>query len=146
FVTEWGMSNLGPVNFGSADQPLFLGRDIQKSGSLSEQMAIRVDREIQRLCMDQYDRALKILTDHRDILDTFAQGLLKFETLNAPEILEIAAGTSLDELEKRRTAADENRKVESDKKHPNPPSRDLAQKAKPAPSIVPMKPGGEEGA
>lgn len=145
YVTEWGMSNLGPVNYGHADQPLFLGREIQKGGTLSEQMAIRVDREIQRLCMAQYDRAVEILVQNREALDTIAQGLLQFETLNGAEISEIIGGTSLDEIGKRRTAKEEERQS-SEKKLAQAPPRELEQKPTPPPSIVPLKPGGEEGA
>ena len=136
------MSNLGPVNYGVDGQPLFLGREIQQNSVLSEQMRERVDREVQRLCVGQYDRAMDILTTHRDALNAIAEGLLEFETLNTAEIGHLAGGLSVDELGKRRQMKSDQRDAEDPEKTvttapPKPEKRT-------PPSIVPLKPGNEE--
>ncbi len=141
FVTQWGMSNLGPVNYGVDGQPLFLGREIQQNSGLSEQMRERVDREVQRLCVGQYDRAMDILTSHREALNAIADGLLEFETLNTAEIGQLAGGMTVEELGKRRDMKAEQRQADDVvTTAPTPPK---PEKRTP-PSIVPLQPGNEE--
>ncbi len=144
FVTEWGMSNLGPVSYGSGDHPVFLGRDIQQQNQLSEQMQIRVDREVQRLCMSQYDRARAILEDNMDKLEAVTQGLLEFETLDNKEMVSILDGMTVEELGKRRAVEAEERRERQEQKRPAIPESKIETENRPPPSIVPLKPGGEE--
>ena len=147
FVTRWGMSNLGPVTYAANEQPLFLGREISQSGGLSEAMAVRVDREVQRLCMTEYDRAVGILTEHRSTLEGIAEGLLEFETLNHSELMKIVSGATIDELKGLREARDEERRREKEELAALPPKPEAKPEGlgrPPTPSIVPLKPGGEE--
>ena len=141
FVSQWGMSNLGPVNYGGEGQPLFLGREIQQNSVLSEQMRERVDREVQRLCVGEYDRAMDILTSDREALDAIAEGLLVFETLNTSEIGQLAGGLSVEELGKRRQMNADQR--DEDTARAVTPTPTKPEKRTP-PSIVPLKPGNEE--
>lgn len=142
YVTQWGMSNLGPVNYGVDGQPLFLGRDIQQNTVLSEQMRERVDREVQRLCVGQYDRAMDILTTNREALNAIAEGLLEFETLNTAEIGHLAGGLSVEELGKRRQMDADHSEADDTTLPANPPQRQPEKRT--PPSIVPLKPGNEE--
>ena len=146
FVSKWGMSNLGPVTYGEGDAPVFLGRDISRHQGLSEQMAIRVDREVQRICMSQYDRARDILVEHNDALERITTGLLEFETINAEEIMNLVAGMSLEEFRKRREAQDAERKQRAQEALPprEPRLPERTETPRPPPSIVPLKPGNEE--
>ena len=141
YVSEWGMSNLGPISYGSRDEMLFLGREIQKHHEISEYTAIRVDREVQRLVTTQYDTARQILEDNREALDAISVALLEFETLDTAELTALVGGLSIDELRKRRkTRADERAPVVASASPRDTPEKDK----RPAPSIVPLKPGGEE--
>ncbi len=148
YVAEWGMSNLGPVVYGASDNPVFLGRDIQQNQGLSEQMRIRVDREVQRLCMSEYDRARQILEDNIEKLEAITQGLLEFETLDHHEMVGIVDGMSVEELGKRRAVKAEERRArqeeEDSTKVPGRPDSKIETENRPPPSIVPLKPGGEE--
>ena len=58
-VTEWGMSDaIGPLNFSSGGQEVFLGRDFQSGGeAYSQQTAQSIDGEIRRIVTEQHDRA-----------------------------------------------------------------------------------------
>jgi cell division protease FtsH len=142
FVTEWGMSNLGPVNFGQKQGPLFLGREMQRRSDLSEHMAIRIDREVQRIIMNQYDIAVNILKTERDALEALALGLLEFETLDHDEILALVDGTSMEELAKRRKVAARKREETASSVTPDKPKEEF--KPRSSPSIVPLKPGDEK--
>ncbi|MBO8157684.1 MAG: ATP-dependent metallopeptidase FtsH/Yme1/Tma family protein [Bacillaceae bacterium] len=86
-VTEYGMSDkLGPVQFGSPNGQVFLGRDIQSEQNYSDQIAYDIDQEIQNIMKDCYDRAKRILTENRDKLELIAKTLLEVETLDAEQI------------------------------------------------------------
>ena len=52
----------------------------------------KIDAEIRRLVETGLAEARRILTDHRDQLETLAQGLLEYETLSGDEIRNLIAG------------------------------------------------------
>jgi cell division protease FtsH len=89
-VCEWGMSErLGMVEYGEHDDFVFLGRDISRSRAYSEATAQEIDREVKRLCDDAYQRALKALTQRKDVLIAIAKALLEYETLDGSQVREI---------------------------------------------------------
>jgi cell division protease FtsH len=110
-VCDWGMSQLGPINFGQKQGEIFLGRDFsQPAQPLSQETSINVDKEIRRIIEENYERATTILTDHRDQLDRISEALLEFETLDGKEVDWIMAGRDFEELRKSRKAeADANK-------------------------------------
>jgi cell division protease FtsH len=97
-VTEWGMSEeFGPLNFAGGKQEVFLGRDFSNGGApLSEDTSMRIDAEIRRIVTTQYDRATKILTEHRKELETVAEALLEFETIDGDDIDVLLRGEKID--------------------------------------------------
>jgi cell division protease FtsH len=56
---------------------------------ISEETARRIDAEIQRIVTEQYERATKIITEHRSALDKIAEALLEHETIEGRHVLEI---------------------------------------------------------
>ncbi len=92
-ITEFGMSpQLGPMTFGNRIDNPFLGRDLSRDRSFSEEVASRIDREISRIVGESYDRALKMLQEHRDKLNEIARTLLEKESVSADELTEIVDG------------------------------------------------------
>jgi cell division protease FtsH len=96
-VCDFGMSaRLGPVFHGESEDQPFLGRDFGHMGrDYSEQTAIAIDEEVRRIITDQYQRALTVLMEKREILDRFAEALLDRETLDAEEVMAIFDGRPL---------------------------------------------------
>jgi cell division protease FtsH len=93
-ITEFGMSpELGPMTFGNRIDNPFLGRDLARDRSFSEEVAAQIDREISRIVNEAYERALSLLRTHRDKLDAIAQRLQEKETITAAELAEIVDGT-----------------------------------------------------
>ena len=88
-VCDWGMSPLGPVAYGDNHDTVFLGRDITRNENLSEETARKIDEEIHRIIDTEYQRATKIVTDHRAALDKIAEALLEHETIDGKHVLEI---------------------------------------------------------
>lgn len=91
-VCELGMSKaVGPISLkGGNDQP-FLGRDYGRTQYASEKTAQLIDSEVKRLVEEGYDRATKIITDHKDIVSNMAEKLLELETLHDWQIQQILA-------------------------------------------------------
>jgi cell division protease FtsH len=88
-VCEWGMSAMGPQNFGEREELLFLGREISRSQSHSEETARRIDAEVSRLLDEAYAEALRILREHLETLHILAKTLLERETLDGRDVEEI---------------------------------------------------------
>ena len=87
-VTEYGMSKkLGPLQFSnSSSGQVFLGKDMQGEPNYSGQIAYEIDKEVQRIIKEQYERCKQILIEHQDQLKLIAKTLLTEETLVAEQI------------------------------------------------------------
>lgn len=97
-VTEWGMSDkLGPIAY-SSDNPVFLGRDFEQHNVYSEETANLIDEEIKRIVTSAYDRAKKLLLEHRSVLDNMARVLVERETIYTPEVDMLMKGASWQEV------------------------------------------------
>ncbi len=130
-VMEWGMSEkLGPVYYGS-NQEVFLGRDYQSTHTYSEDVAAKIDAEVARLVEDAHARAVKILTDHRDVMDKMARLLIERETIYAEEVDLLIEGKSVEEV-KAELDARLNEKYKN-KKTPAADSRAERPTTPPAP-------------
>jgi cell division protease FtsH len=88
-VCEWGMSDLGPLTYGSKDEPVFLGRDFTQRAYYSEDTSLRIDRECDRIVQTSYERAKEILTANREVLERLASELLDKESLDGEQVYEI---------------------------------------------------------
>jgi cell division protease FtsH len=85
-VTEWGMSELGFINLGDEDEPLFLGREITQHKHYSEETARRIDSEIHKILDSAMAETRAILSDNRDQLDLLTQALIERETLDDRDV------------------------------------------------------------
>ncbi|TMD87928.1 MAG: ATP-dependent zinc metalloprotease FtsH [Chloroflexi bacterium] len=94
-VTRWGMSErLGTISFSEREDP-FPGT-VLSSGSreYSEQTANIIDEEVNRIVKRAYDRAISLLTSHRETLNGIARSLRLHETLDAKQLRAILEDTS----------------------------------------------------
>ena len=84
-VTEYGMSDLGPI-FLSGDREIFLGKNFQQtSAGLSEEMNRQVDQQVHKLLDEGEQRATSILTENRAKLDAIVGVLMEKEHINREE-------------------------------------------------------------
>ena len=88
-VTEYGMSDLGPVQFEHRSDNVFLGRDYTKSKDFSEEVAVEIDKEIRKIINECYNKAKEILRLNKKLVDVLANTLIEKETLTKEEIEEI---------------------------------------------------------
>lgn len=88
-ITEFGMSELGPLTFGTKQDSPFLGRDIARDRNYSEEIAAAIDREVRRIVNQCYAKAADLLKGNRDRLTKLANALMEKETLEGPELEEL---------------------------------------------------------
>ncbi|EWC40685.1 ATP-dependent zinc metalloprotease FtsH [Pseudomonas stutzeri] len=93
-VTKWGLSEkLGPLMYAEEEGEVFLGRSAgSQHANVSGETARLIDEEVRSIIDHCYGTAKQILTDNRDKLDMMAEALMKYETIDAPQIDDIMAG------------------------------------------------------
>ena len=85
-VTKYGMSPLGPIMFGSSDSnEVFLGRDFGHTRNYSEDLAAKIDNEINHFILSSYKETEHKLTEHMDKLHAVAQYLYQHEKMDGEE-------------------------------------------------------------
>jgi cell division protease FtsH len=88
-VTKYGMSeNLGPIALeGSGGRALF-GRGINDK-EYSEEIGAQIDKEVSRIMNDAHNKAEKIITENRKLLDIIAKRLIEVENIERDEFEQI---------------------------------------------------------
>ena len=103
-VTEYGMSDLGPVQLEQQSESVFIGRDYNMTRNFSDTVAHEIDIEIRKIMDECYKKATKILKENIDLVHLIANALLEKETLSNEEIMylvehgELPDTTTLDDL------------------------------------------------
>ncbi|MBM4087602.1 MAG: cell division protein FtsH, partial [Planctomycetes bacterium] len=95
-VCNWGMSDaVGPVSYCEGEEHLFLGREVTRTKTHSEMLAIEIDREIKRIVDSSYMEAEKMIREHEVQTRRIAEALLKYESLSAEDVDKVMAGEDL---------------------------------------------------
>lgn len=102
-VTEYGMSEkIGPLTLGQKhDEQIFLGRDISRQRNYSEEVAAAVDKEISSIINQCYQRAIQLLKENADKVESIVEALIERETLDSEDIRKLMKGEPLDPIEKK---------------------------------------------
>ncbi len=116
-VTEYGMSDLGPVQYEQQQGSVFLGRDYLKEKNFSDQIALEIDKETRRIIEECYDKAKEIILANMDLLNNIAKYLLQVETITKQDIDEICATGHLKRADEalKQENVEETPKVEETK-------------------------------
>ena len=85
-VTEYGMSDLGPIQLEEKSEGVFLGRDYAKSRDFSDQVALEIDKEVKKILEECYKTAKKVLEKHETLVLLIADSLMEHETLTKEQI------------------------------------------------------------
>ncbi len=92
-VTKYGMSDsLGPINYGSGDHEIFLGKDYGNIRNYSEAVAAEIDEEINRIIHSSYKRCEEILKAHSDKLKQLAEYLIEYEKIDGDDFRAMMEG------------------------------------------------------
>ena len=95
-VTEYGMSELGPMQYEQKSEGVFLGRDYGKQKNFSDQVALEIDQATRDIIEKCYAKAKKIINDNKDLVHLLSKALIKNETLTKEQIETIVTTNSLD--------------------------------------------------
>ena len=89
-VCHYGMSDrLGMVQYGDAQEYVFMGRDMGRSKDYSESTAQMIDTEVKQIVDNGFETARNIIQQYRDKLEIIAKALLEYETLDGNQVSEI---------------------------------------------------------
>ena len=107
-VTEYGMSDLGPVQLEQKTEGVFLGRDYGKSQNFSDKVAHEIDTEVRKIIDNAYKKCEKVLKENKGLVTLLSDALIEYETLTKEQIesivktgkivLEVSVGKTLTEL------------------------------------------------
>ena len=114
-VTEYGMSNLGPMMLEEPDGNTFLGRDYTKNRNISDTVAHEIDEEMRSIINDCYKQATKIITENKKLLELIANTLLEEETITKEEIDYLVEHGHLPEDKKEDKSTEDKKEVKEKK-------------------------------
>ena len=106
-VAEYGMSDLGPIQYEQQSGNVFLGRDYLKEKNFSDAVAHEIDGEVRKMIFECHRRAEEVIRNNIELLTVIAEYLIKVETLTKSDIDEIAATGKLSWYEDKKKAEEE---------------------------------------
>jgi cell division protease FtsH len=110
-VTEYGMSDLGPIQLETKTEGVFLGRDYTKTRNFSDQVALEIDKEIQKIIGECYKKSQGILKKNEKLVNLISDALIAHETLTKEQIDELVkTGKYLSEDEAKEEVANDSKK------------------------------------
>ena len=118
-VTEYGMSDLGPVQYEEKSEGVFLGRDYTKAKNFSDQVALEIDKETRKIIEECYEKAKKIIADNKDLIFKLSDALMKYETITKEQIESIVKYgeiKSVEDTEKETDAQSEKAETKKTRK------------------------------
>ena len=123
-VTEYGMSDLGPVQFEHQESSVFLGRDYNKSHNFSSEVAFEIDQEQRKIINECYEITKKTISENMDLLDLIANTLLEYETITKEQIEYLVEHGHMpddnkDNNESKEVVEEENKTTENDEEKNN---------------------------
>ncbi len=97
-VTEFGMSDLGPIQYERDTGSVFLGRDYASTQkNFSTQVAYEIDKAVREIIETAHKNAKDLLTKHKKQVELIANTLLERETITAEQIDYLVANGTLPE-------------------------------------------------
>ena len=84
-VKKYGMSSLGPVSFQEDKGMTFLGRDMVEKQGYSEEIASKIDVEVNKIIQACYQECKELIKKYRPYLDKIAETLIEKEVLEYEE-------------------------------------------------------------
>jgi cell division protease FtsH len=98
-VCDWGMSDIiGPVNFTSKQDDVFLGREISQPKDHSEKTSEIIDLEVRKVLTNAYAVAEDLLRNNLELLHKCSKILVERETVTGDELDKMVQGEDLPEI------------------------------------------------
>jgi cell division protease FtsH len=133
-VTQYGMSELGPIQYGRGAHQVFLGRDFGDERNYSEEIASKIDGQVRKIIEACYANGKEILEKNWDKVDRMVASLLEYETVDADEVVAILEGAPYDRAAVEAATAPE---AESERPVAEEPKRAAEKPTRLPPKISP---------
>jgi cell division protease FtsH len=130
-VTQYGMSDLGPIQYGRGAHQVFLGRDFGDERNYSEEIASKIDAQVRKIIETCYENGKDVLQTNWDKVERMVASLLEYETVDAEEVIAILKGRPYD-----RAAVEAAVTIESESERP---ASEEPKRATEKPSRLPPK-------
>nr|ARW69400.1 Cell division protein FTSH [Polysiphonia sp.] len=88
-VTRFGMSSIGPMSLEIEGSNPFLGRGIGNTNDYSDEIAIKIDNQIQKIIEECHTKTKEIIKNNRVIIDKLVDILIEKETIDGNEFIKI---------------------------------------------------------
>nr|QCI07078.1 Cell division protein FTSH [Haraldiophyllum bonnemaisonii] len=88
-VTRFGMSEIGPLSLENEQTNPFLGRSINNSNEYSDEIAVKIDKQIQDIIKECHNKTLEIIKNNRVIIDKLVDILIEKESIDGQEFRQI---------------------------------------------------------
>jgi cell division protease FtsH len=92
-VCNWGMSDLGPINFKKSAMSPFGNND--QAIDFSDKTSESIDQSVSTFVNSNHELATQILKENREALDRLAEGLILWETLDYEQIKKLVDGEDI---------------------------------------------------
>ena len=151
-VTEFGMSELGPIQYERDTGSVFLGRDYASTQkNFSTQIAFEIDKAVRQIIEDAHVQARKLLEEKKDQVILIAETLLDKETITAEEIESLCKTGKLPvkeepkpQPEEPETPVKEEPAAEAPKEEAPKAKKPAAKKAAPKKTSTAKKPAAKK--
>lgn len=88
-VVEYGMSDLGPVNYGPTNDVTEWGKSYWEQNAISNEMLAKIDNEVKKIVENAYEEAKKLIRQHRESLAKVGDELMKKESLDDEDFIRL---------------------------------------------------------
>ncbi len=88
-IVEYGMSPLGPINFGPTRDVTEWGKTYYEQNVLSQEVMSKIDAEIKKIITIAYNQAVEIVKSKKDLMNQVADVLIKKESIDQDEFEKI---------------------------------------------------------
>jgi cell division protease FtsH len=90
-VTQFGMSQLGPMALEGGNQEVFLGRDLMTRSDVSDAISKQIDEQVRLIVMKLYEETVALVGQHRQAMDKLVEQLIEQETMDGDEFRVVVA-------------------------------------------------------
>jgi cell division protease FtsH len=81
-VTRFGMSTIGPLSLESEESSPFLGRSLNNNSEYSDEIAKKIDKQVQNIVCECHNKVVEIIKDNRILIDKLVDILIEQETID----------------------------------------------------------------
>lgn len=96
-VTRWGMGSLAPMAYQTDDEQPFLGYELTQHSEVSQETAARIDSEVERIIVEQYETVSQLLSSRQEDLDRLVERLMDEETVDDTGLTELLGPATREE-------------------------------------------------